>query len=76
MPGISGWDLADRIRRDLPGMPVVLMSGYAEEAGPPPGDRQAWPMLEKPFSIETLGATVGAALERRAGRVSSATEPD
>jgi CheY-like chemotaxis protein/two-component sensor histidine kinase len=64
MPGMSGWDLADRIRRDSPGTGVVLMSGYARDRGSPQGDRHAWPMLEKPFSIAALGAIVGAALER------------
>src|SRR5439155_25523934 len=32
MPGPSGIEVARRIRRDRPGLPVLLMSGYAADA--------------------------------------------
>jgi hypothetical protein len=31
MPGMSGVELADRMERELPGMRVLFMTGYAEE---------------------------------------------
>ncbi len=31
MPGISGLDLADRLRERLPGLPILFMSGHNEE---------------------------------------------
>ncbi|UTP40517.1 PAS domain-containing protein [Phenylobacterium sp. LH3H17] len=33
MPGMTGADLARRIARDRPGLPVLLISGYAEAEG-------------------------------------------
>jgi CheY-like chemotaxis protein len=31
MPGMSGVELADRMERELPGIRVLFMTGYAEE---------------------------------------------
>jgi two-component system cell cycle sensor histidine kinase/response regulator CckA len=55
MPGMSGGMLADRLVAMRPGLPVLFMSGYAEEdlmgrGGLAPG-RQ---VLEKPFAPEDL----------------------
>ena len=52
MPGISGLELAKRIRRSHPNLPVVLTSGYshilAEEG------THGFPLLRKPYSVEGL----------------------
>jgi CheY-like chemotaxis protein len=32
MPGMDGWNLAYRIKKRFPGIPVVLITGYAKEA--------------------------------------------
>ncbi len=59
MPGLSGHELADRVRRVHPGLPILFVSGYPEEAdlrarlGDP---RSAF--LAKPFTPEGLLAAV------------------
>ena len=45
MPGLSGVDLARLIQSRLPLVPVLLVSGYSDPAGVPPGI----PCLTKPF---------------------------
>jgi PAS domain S-box-containing protein len=58
MPGIGGRDLADRLRASRPGLKVLFMSGYADEAvldGPPAAGTS---FLEKPFTFETLSRQV------------------
>ena len=50
MPGMTGTDLAERIRRTWPGMPVVLASGFPEI----PGDELGVPRLSKPYRQEEL----------------------
>jgi PAS domain S-box-containing protein len=58
MPGMTGLELAERLRRERPGLPVVLATGYADLAGGPP-----WlPRLDKPYRQEELAATVARML--------------
>jgi CheY-like chemotaxis protein len=52
MPGMSGVELGQEIRRRYPGLPVVLTSGYshvlAEEG------RHGFELLQKPYAVEEL----------------------
>ena len=55
LPGISGRELADRVRQRHPDMPVLFITGYAENAQ----NRQAFlgrgmDMLPKPFNLNEL----------------------
>ncbi len=61
MPGMTGPDLADRLKPLRPAMVVVFMSGYSERAI---ADRLklAGTYLPKPFSPEALATTVRAVL--------------
>src|SRR5262249_18135498 len=34
MPGMTGWELARAVQEAVPGLPVVLVSGFAVEVGP------------------------------------------
>jgi PAS domain S-box-containing protein len=52
MPGMTGTDLADTVRAAKPGVPVLLVSGYAEHEGIEP----AIPRLTKPFRADELAA--------------------
>lgn len=56
MPGVSGPDLAERLRGTRPGLPIVFMSGYpgreVERLGMSPSD----PFLAKPFTLADLEA--------------------
>jgi PAS domain S-box-containing protein len=55
MPGMGGMELADRVRALSPPLPVLLMTGYTEEAitraGERPPDEH---IIEKPFTLNTM----------------------
>jgi signal transduction histidine kinase/CheY-like chemotaxis protein len=53
MPGLNGGETARRLRELEPGLPVVLMSGYADLANL----AESWigPVLHKPFDAQALG---------------------
>lgn len=58
MPGLDGIELTRRARARHPGLPVLLVSGYADEAARAavPGLDIAW--LQKPFTLRALGERV------------------
>jgi CheY-like chemotaxis protein len=58
MPGMTGTELAATLRAERPGLPVLLISGYAETA-PIALDL---PCLTKPFRHDDLAATLGTLL--------------
>ena len=63
MPGMGGTELAGRVRAIVPKLPVVLMTGYTEEAitraGERPLDEQ---IIEKPFTLTAMLEKVNQAL--------------
>jgi FixJ family two-component response regulator len=61
---MQGPDLAQRLRAVRPGLPVLFMSGYAEEllAGLTPGAKGVH-VLDKPFDAPTLHRAVRAAMD-------------
>ena len=69
MPTMSGRELVRRIEASRPGLPIVLMSGFAgdlAEFGDPADG--GYPFLQKPFSLEALGEAVKAALGKERER--------
>lgn len=56
MPGMSGPELAERLRVQMPKLPVVLMSGNVD------GRPADFPFLEKPFGLVQLQQTMIRAL--------------
>jgi len=65
MPGMSGPDLARRLRESRPGLPVVYMSGYADQGLAHEAAATGGAFLSKPFETEALERLVQQALERR-----------
>jgi CheY-like chemotaxis protein len=60
MPGMSGLDLAERLESALPGVPVVLTTGYSDElARLGTGGR---PVLFKPYRMDSLTEIIDSAL--------------
>ena len=55
MPGLTGPELAIRLRQRNPRLPVVFKSGCAENSGPPD-------TLQKPFKMADLWSKVSDAL--------------
>ncbi|MBV8972767.1 MAG: response regulator [Sphingomonadaceae bacterium] len=62
MPGIDGVELLERSRERRPGLPVVLMSGYAEPPQRRALDGTGAVFLAKPFAADDLLAAVRSAL--------------
>src|SRR5262249_29240616 len=64
MPGMSGRELADRIRASRPGVKVLFISGYADDAIVRPGlVAPGAQVLLKPFNDVELQARLRALLE-------------
>ena len=75
LPGFSGFDLLDRVARDRPGLPVVLITGYATIDNALRAFKSgAFDFLPKPFDVaELMGVTRRAlrAADSRAWRTRS-----
>jgi CheY-like chemotaxis protein len=59
MPGISGADLARKAQEIRPGLPILIVSGYAEAEGLAPG----LPRLVKPFRMAELAEAVANVMQ-------------
>ena len=69
MPVMGGRELANRLKAEYPGLPVVWMSGHPKDAAPVSSDAAgAGLFLQKPIAPDVLVETVARALERRGGR--------
>jgi len=61
MPGgISGIELAHRIRDRLPELPILLTTGYSEQVA----GLHGFPVLQKPYELESLAGALGKVLKR------------
>ncbi|HYC34053.1 MAG TPA: ATP-binding protein, partial [Gemmatimonadales bacterium] len=68
MPGMGGPALAERLVAAQPGLPVLYISGYAEEAIRRQGSLPAGgALLEKPFTADQLARRVREAIAGSAG---------
>ena len=67
MPDGNGIDLADRIRDHWPGIPILFMSGYMEQAPEIAGGKQSAPLefIQKPFTADQLAAKIREMLQHR-----------
>ena len=59
MPGMTGMELADEVRRTRPRLPILLATGYAEVEGP---QRVDVPRLAKPYTQEQLAMEIARLL--------------
>jgi two-component system cell cycle sensor histidine kinase/response regulator CckA len=63
MPGLSGIEMAERVREMRPDQKILFTSGYTtREFGRPPGEPPQ-PFMPKPFSLDDLSRAVKGALE-------------
>jgi PAS domain S-box-containing protein len=61
MPGgISGIELARKVRDRFPELPILLTTGYSEEVGGTHG----FPVLQKPYELDSLAGALGKVLKR------------
>ena len=64
LPGLNGRQLADAGRRQRPGLKVLFMTGYAENATIANGFLEpGMQMITKPFAIEALAARIRDMIE-------------
>jgi CheY-like chemotaxis protein len=68
MPGMTGRELAERLRARQPSQRVLFMSGYSLELLERRAGADVGPLLLKPFTPEDLLAHVRSALEGRVHR--------
>jgi two-component system cell cycle sensor histidine kinase/response regulator CckA len=62
MPGMSGVELARRVRERLPEMPIVYTSGHAAESDLTARDPETTPFVGKPFAPGALVSAVRGAM--------------
>ncbi|HEX5101646.1 MAG TPA: ATP-binding protein [Polyangiaceae bacterium] len=63
MPGMNGFEAADRILALVPGTPILMSSGYQVEVAQV--ERRGLGLLEKPYDSERLLAAVASTVARR-----------
>jgi two-component system, cell cycle sensor histidine kinase and response regulator CckA len=64
MPGMDGPAMVRAIRKDHPGIPVLFMSGYAEEALRKDIDVPNMHFLPKPFSVAAITEKVATVMQQ------------
>jgi CheY-like chemotaxis protein len=70
MPGMNGIELARRVRDSRPGIPVLFMSGYAEDARERLGDLdEGRAFLQKPITPTKLSRKVREIFSERAAGI-------
>ncbi len=65
MPGMSGIELAQEIRRRHPSLPVILTSGYSNVLAQ--SGSHGFPLVQKPYSIDSLSRALRAITDARVG---------
>jgi two-component system cell cycle sensor histidine kinase/response regulator CckA len=65
MPSMDGPAMAKEIRKITPKLPVLFMSGYAEEQLRREIDIEGMHFIPKPFSVQQIAAKVGQVLGAR-----------
>jgi CheY-like chemotaxis protein len=63
MPGLRGYEVAQRVSATRPEMKILYMSGYAEEALVGRAAINGSALIEKPFAIDALTRRVRETLE-------------
>jgi CheY-like chemotaxis protein len=66
LPGATGPAIAERLRQRVPGVKVLLMSGYAEHPLLDAAHAAGEPCLVKPFELSTFSDTVQQLLTKAA----------
>jgi signal transduction histidine kinase/ActR/RegA family two-component response regulator len=70
MPGLSGWEVAQRLRAARPEVPIALVTGWGDQIDL--GDAQARGvdyLVAKPFNVDDMIRLVSSVLEREPGDV-------
>jgi len=61
MPGgISGIELAEKVRKRFPELPILLTTGYSEDVS----GNHGFPVLQKPYELDSLAGALARVLKR------------
>jgi PAS domain S-box-containing protein len=71
MPGMTGVELAKRVRERFPDLPVLLASGYSEEVFR--GAAAEFKLVPKPYGLSALNGGIAAVLGRAAAQPAAAS---
>jgi DNA-binding response OmpR family regulator len=72
LPGLNGRQIADAARAIHPGLPVLLITGFAGKALEDLELPAGMELMRKPFALEELAARVRALLDPRASAAENA----
>ncbi len=64
MPGMSGIELANRVREEFPDLPILLASGYSEEVVR--GAANKFRIVSKPYGFASVGQAFGEVIPSQA----------
>ena len=67
MPGMNGVAMACRIKRNSPGVPVIIMTGSGQASMITRKINAVDEVIAKPFCLDELDATIRNLLEKRFG---------
>ena len=62
MPGMDGLQLAAELRGSHPAVPIILITGFAEDAAVHEAHRLGLTIVHKPIGVPALRAAINAAL--------------
>lgn len=65
MPGLSGWEVVEGVRRRGPAAGLIMVTGSAENLDRERARAQALVLLQKPFRIEELRNAIEEALRSK-----------
>jgi signal transduction histidine kinase/CheY-like chemotaxis protein len=69
MPGMTGWEVARRVKAAHPRLPVILLSGWGQQiSGSTPGCEHVDMVLAKPIRLEELQAAIARVVDEKQGR--------
>lgn len=60
MPGMTGLELAEKLKQRRPKLPIILTTGYSDRITA--AGSQGFPVVRKPYRMETLAVAVDEAL--------------
>jgi CheY-like chemotaxis protein len=61
MPGMTGWEVAQQVKAAQPHLPVILLTGWGQQAPPPASGQDCVDrVLGKPIRLEALQGAIAA----------------